>query len=788
MAVMPARNAPCPCGSGKKSKSCCAAHSHERAASLGNQSRGGAGTGVGNQANAATQLARSRALGGLGKIDEALAAAREALRLRPDWVDAHTLQGHLLSDLSRDQEAIAGYKEALRLAPDHQAALLGLADALVRQGNPEEAVAWFQQAVEQPPHYPEAHNNFGNALTTLGRQAEAVEQYERALALCPGYAAAAANLGVALHALGRNEEAISACLEAIRHDPTLSEPHGALGDIFSTLNLTDDAISAYREAIRLRPTFLEAWCNLGNAFLTVGRYGEAANAYETAIALEPGRGDLYANAARIYLALDREEDAFAAYTRALAAGDHLSPAAIESLFLVARTRCLWQDLESLSERYRGALREAIRGTGPVMCGPFHAIYLPLAPEEQRALVDRVGAHVVAPFLKLRPSLPPAPLRHPDQRLRVGYLSWDFRNHAVAHLMGHLFARHDRARLEAIAYSTGPNDHSEYRARIEAEAERFVDLQGLTPLQAAGRIRLDGVDILVDLSGHTGGMCLPALALRPAPIQVHFLGYPSTVGKDLVDYIFVDEVICPPGHESYFSESVYRLPDCYQINDRQPIGDTLPRAAYGLPEQGFIFCCFNQGYKLTPSILDAWLRLVAQVPESVLWLYRSNERMEENLRQEARVRAFPQERLVFGGALPKEQHLARLRHAGLVLDTPMYNAMTTASDALWAGAPVLSVLGESFPERVGASLLTAIGLPELIMPDLAAYEATAIRLATSPEELEALRLRLAANRLTYPLFDPDRFARKLEAAYEDLWARRLDTLTHASPSQPTGGGL
>ncbi|HXT34261.1 MAG TPA: hypothetical protein VN837_01680, partial [Chloroflexota bacterium] len=305
-----------------------------------------------------------------------------------------------------------------------------------------------------------------------------------------------------------------------------------------------------------------------------------------------------------------------------------------------------------------------------------------------------------------------------------------------------------------------------------EAEHFVDMRGWSPRQIAQRIHTDGVEVLVDLHGHTMGNSLPALALRPAPLQIHALGYPGTVGKDFVDYSLVDNVICPPEHEHYYSEQVYRLPDTYQINDRQPIAAWQPRASYTLPEEGFVFCCFNTPYKLDRSIFHAWLRILARVPGSVLWLYRANEHAERNMRAEASRQGYPQERIIFAGTLPKDQHLARFQHADLMLDTPVVNAMSTASDALWAGVPVLGILGDSFPRRAGASILTAIGLPELIMLDLGAYEDTAVRLATHPEEMAALKGKLAANRLTTPLFDTERFVRNLEIAYEELWARRL----------------
>ncbi|MGH2410891.1 MAG: hypothetical protein ACRDGS_11065, partial [Chloroflexota bacterium] len=260
--------------------------------------------------------------------------------------------------------------------------------------------------------------------------------------------------------------------------------------------------------------------------------------------------------------------------------------------------------------------------------------------------------------------------------------------------------------------------------------------------------------------------------------------PGTVGKELVDVSLLDPVICPPEHEGYYSERVSRLPDSYQLNDRQPIGPTLPRATYGLPDTGFVFCCFNAPYKITPEIFASWLRILERAPGSVLWLYGGKDAVVQNLRAEAVRLGYPPERLIFGPSLTKDRHLARLQHADLMLDTPIINAMTTASDALWAGVPVLSILGDSFPSRAGASILTAIGLPELIMPNLAAYEETAVRLATHPEEMAALKAKLAVNRLTYPLFDPSRFVQNLETAYEELWTRQVsepDACLQAMPA-------
>jgi predicted O-linked N-acetylglucosamine transferase (SPINDLY family) len=340
---------------------------------------------------------------------------------------------------------------------------------------------------------------------------------------------------------------------------------------------------------------------------------------------------------------------------------------------------------------------------------------------------------------------------------------------VGHLTRGLFAHHDRDRFEVAAYSYGPDDGSLYRRDVERRAERFCDLLSASHAEAARRIHADGVDVLVDLVGGAGNGRLEILALRPSSVQVHFVGYPATTGASFVDYFIADHVTVPPGAERFFEERVVRLPGSYQVNDReQPIAPDRPsRAACGLPEEGFVFSCFNASYKIGPEVFDVWTRVLRRVPGSVLWLLETSPECSANLRREAEARGVAASRLVFAPLRPKPEHLARHALAGLFLDTTTCNAHTTASDALWAGVPVLTAPGHTFASRVAASLLTAVGLPELVMPDLGAYEERAVRLATRPEELAALTARLARNRLQAPLFDTKRFVRGLEAAYETM---------------------
>jgi predicted O-linked N-acetylglucosamine transferase (SPINDLY family) len=361
---------------------------------------------------------------------------------------------------------------------------------------------------------------------------------------------------------------------------------------------------------------------------------------------------------------------------------------------------------------------------------------------------------------------------PRERLRVGYLSCDFRNNAVGHLTRGLFRAHDRARVEAFAYSYGPDDGSVYRRTVEADAEHFADVAALSHADAARRIHADGIDVLVDLVGGAGNGRPEILALRPAPVQVHFLGYPATVGAALVDYFVGDRVAIPDGAEGSFDEAVVRLPDAYQLNDdRQEIAGTAPtRAACGLPEDAFVFACFNASYKIEPDIFDDWMRVLARVPGSVLWLLETAPAMAANLRREAEARGVAPARLVFAAMAEKPRHLARHRLAQLFLDTPSCNAHTTASDALWAGLPVLTRPGETFASRVAASLLAAARLPELVVPDREAYVETAVRLATDPPVLAALTARLRSEPARLPLFDTPRTVRALERAYAAMWER------------------
>ena len=362
--------------------------------------------------------------------------------------------------------------------------------------------------------------------------------------------------------------------------------------------------------------------------------------------------------------------------------------------------------------------------------------------------------------------------HEETVRRIGYLSSDFRNHATSHLTQGLFGLHDRDEFEVFCYSFGSDDGSVYRKRIERDCDHFRDLRNRPYWAIAETIARDGIDILMDLNGYAAGRRPKIVALRPAPLQISLLGDPGTMGADFIDYLVADRIVVPPEMEAFYSEELVFMPHSYFVTDHeQPISERrFKRAECGLPEKGFVYCCFNSNYKIEPEIFDLWMRILKEVPESVLWLYESTPAAPENLREEAAARGVRGDRLVFAQTLPKPEHLARHRLADLFLDTLICNAHTTATDALWAGLSLITCPGQTFESRVAASLLTAIGLPELIMPDLETYEKTAVRLATNPEELQGIRDKLAKNRLTTPLFDTARWTRNWEKALKVMWER------------------
>jgi predicted O-linked N-acetylglucosamine transferase (SPINDLY family) len=668
---------------------------------------------------------------------QAVEAYRKALQLAPRDAAVHNNLGSALHDLKLFDEAETSYRTSLALEAQNPSALFNLGNLLSDAARHAEAVQCYRQALRFTPQDADIHNNLANALRESGQLEPALASYREALRLQPGYPAAARHAGWLLQELGRPSEAIAFYHEALRHNPNDDAAHFNLGNALRDAGNFTEAVRYFREAIRLNPNDAEMHNNLGNALRELGQLQGAIACYRQALIVDPALHHARAH-----------------------------------LLHQCQQACDWEGLDILAAEVRRLVREVPEAQIP----PFAFLAVPgVTAAEQRRCAENWVAGQYGKYVPIRERLNFSFKRAAKPKIRLGYLSADFHEHATAYLMAEVFELHDREHFEVIAYSYGPDDGSAMRARLTKAFDRFEDVRALTTENAARKIHADGIDILIDLKGYTAHTRSEILALRPAPVQVNYLGYPGTMGADFVDYLIGDAIATPSEQAAEYSEKLALMPYSYQSNDRhRPIPPKPGRVECGLPEQGFVFCGFNQTFKILPEMFDLWMRLLREVPGSVLWLLQSNELAAANLRQEAQARGVDGNRLIFAPRLPQAEHLARQQQADLLLDTLPYNAHTTASDALWTGVPVVTCMGETFAARVAASLLHAVDLPELITQTLDDYAALALKLAREPATLQGFKDKLIANRATAPLFDTERFTRDLEAQYQTMWKDYLDT--------------
>jgi protein O-GlcNAc transferase len=637
--------------------------------------------------------------------------------------------------------------------------MLSAAVGLHQQGRLADAEKLYRNILRARPRHFEARHLLGILRSQQGRPEEALDLIAAALEISPGHPDALYNRGNVFVELERYEEALASYDAALAAQPDNEEAHHNRGNVLSKLGLPDEALAAYDRALALKPAYTEALNNRGIALERLQRYDEALASYDRASALQPNRAEGLYNRGNLLKELKRFDESVASYlkARAITKNDPDAFGIVESALAI----CDWKHSGELFGEVRAGLM-----AGRAIVTPFTLVGYCDDP----ALHLQCAKNLIADRIRIRP----APLwngtRYRHDRIKIAYLSADFREHATAYLLAELIELHDRARFELIGISFGADDGSDIRRRMAQSFETFHDVRDWSDRDIAAKLRELEVDIAVDLKGHTQDSRPEILAYRPAPIQVGYLGYPGSIGADFLDYVLADETVAPFDHAPFYTEKIVQLPDCYQVNDRQrAVAATTPtRQEAGLPDSGFVFCCFNNNYKITQPVFETWMRLLAKVPGSVLWLLRDTPGAERNLRNEARARGIDPERLVFADRVRLEDHLARHRLADLFLDTLPYNAHTTASDALWAGLPVVTCQGNAFAGRVAASLLKAVGLPELVTHSLADYEAQALRLATDAAMLQRVRETLAANRLSHPLFDTDRFRRNVEAAYQRMW--------------------
>lgn len=697
-----------------------------------------------------------------GTTERGFQLLRRAVAYAPRSVEALNNLAVELARAGRVEEALGWFEKALALAPDrpgarpnYASALSDRGIALQAEGRTAEALASFDAAVATAPEHADAHYNRGNTLHLLGRFAEAVAAFECAISLRPGYLAALHNRGISLHALDRPGEALASydtALAAGSEDPALLVNRAAA---LLALGRMAEARACCEEALAMRPDDPDALFNLGNALRGSRRNEPALEAYDRALALRPEFPNARDNRGITLLELGRYPEAAEVFAGLIA--DHPAQPYVRGRLLHARLfTCDWRDTPALSRDVQDRIAAGERVEVPFMA---------LAHVADAALQRRCAEIYVADKLRISPG-PAEPSG--ETRIRLAYLSGDFRNHPLSFLMAGVFERHDRSRFEVLGVSFRPEDDSETGRRVHAAFDRVLDVSRLTDAEAVALLRAERIDVAADLMGHTGDSRTPILAQRIAPVQVAYLGYPGTTAVAAIDWVIADAVVAPPGSEAFYSERIIRLPGCFQANDEERRADPTPtRAEAGLPESGFVFGMFSNTYKILPDLFAIWMRLLAATPGSVLWILASHPDARENLRVAATGHGVDPDRIVFAGRVAYRAHLARLALADLALDTFPFNGGTTTSDALWAGVPMVTCTGEAFASRMGASLLAALGVPDLAVSNLEAYETTALRMAHDPAFRGSKCAVLREARRRSSLFDTEAFTRRLERAYETL---------------------
>jgi len=689
---------------------------------------------------------------------------KQAIRLQPNNPHALRLLGVISAQQQHYPEALNYLNASLKFLPKNPLTLSNLGNIFLELKEYNKALDAYDKSIKIDPTYAEAWSNKGNVLSELERYDEAITQYDKALILRPDYAEAWSNKGNVLSELERYDEAITQYDKALILRPDYAEAWANKGKAFTKLKRYEEALSAHEKAVALKPDYAEAWSNMGLTLFELKLYEEALSSHEKAVALKPDSYQLWINKGVTSYELKHYDEVIADYDKALGLKSNIDW--FYSHLVHAKMKIC-----SLSG-YAGYQQNIIN---KVLANEKITIPFSALPLTDNAFFHKKSSEIYAqdkyPF---NPALGVITRRYKKEKIRIGYFSADFRNHPVAFLTSELFEIHDRDRFEVFAFSLHKApDGDEMSYRLRKGFDRFVDVQNMSDLEIAELARELEIDIAIDLSGLTQYSRTGIFSYRAAPIQVNWLGYPGTIGAQFIDYIVADRTIIPKSSQQFYIEKIVYLPDTYMVDDSKRVASSriFTREECGLPENAFIFCCFNSEFKFNPQLLDSWTRILLEVDKSVLWISENNKYFRVNITAEFETRGIDPSRIIFAKRVElMADHLARYALADLFLDTHPYNAHTTAVDSLKAGVPVLTLIGESFASRVAASLLRSIGLPELITTTWAEYEALAIDLATHSGRLGAIRGSLKKNRFTTALFNTPLFAKNLESAYIKMYER------------------
>ena len=703
----------------------------------------------------------------LGEKTAAISALEQARLRCMDSAEGQNSIGLHLLELGALESAEACLQRAIKLAPNYAYAHSNLGKLYRKRKSPAVALKHVQHALQLTPNEPLLHVNLAGIYLDLKQTEQAKQAALNAIELSPAQPQAWINLSAALLKQHRSDEAENAACKALGLTDQVPEAWEALGLAMVSQRRLKDAETAFKKSVALNPHSADTWVGLGAMHGLQSHHVQAEAAYRKALELDPGKVEAWVQLGLSLKELKQIDEALNCLRKAYAEEPEIECLLSWKLMTQAAV-CDWADWQTESQALATGVQQ-----GSALTDPLNLIAFLDDPQLQRVAAEGFVQREhpgQAGFVACEPQA--------QARIRIGYFSADFRDHPVGQLLVELLERHDRSRFEVLGFSLGPESISPLGQRIVKAFDRFIDVSQMSDPELTAYAREQQLDIAINLGGYTAGNRNNVFAHRVAPVQVNYLGYPGTMGAEYMDYLITDSVVCPPGSEAWYTERLARLPHCFMPHDsRQAISEQMPsRREFDLPEQGFVFCCFNNHHKISPEVFDIWMRLLKQVEGSVLWLSDGPDLMKDNLRREACSRGVEAGRLVFARRVEQmADHLARYRLADLFVDTLPYNAQTTACDALWAGVPVLTRTGLSFSSRVAASLLHAIGLPELVTDSPEAYETLALGLAREPTRLQAIRAKLAEQKLTCPLFDTNTLVRDVEKIYTAMYKRVIDGL-------------
>ncbi|MDC1047104.1 tetratricopeptide repeat protein [Alphaproteobacteria bacterium] len=706
------------------------------------------------------------ALKSLGNIKQSIIAFKKVTELNPEYADGHNNLGVIFQEQGYLVDSIKSFKKALFLNPNYSQAYNNLGIVYRQMDQLQKAADNIRKAISLNPNYAEAYNNLATTLKDQGKTNEAIKFFKKALSLKPNYAEAYYNMGNVYQQMNEFKIATKLYMNAIHSNPNYAEAYNNLATTLKDQGKTNEAIKFFKKALSLKPNYAEAYYNMGKIQKEKNKYEEAINFYNKALFLKSDYVDAYYNIAIIFQEQGKLEEAINYFNKALLIKPNYEKAQAQKLYQKAKI-CDWDNIKE-DKKIINKLGKSNNA---------------IPPFTMLSLEDNPDNHLLRSKLYAKKNLnqKKIPLKKDayffeNKRLRIGYFSADFQNHATMYLMADIFEKYNREEFKVYVYSFGKSlDSDVIRQKLKNSVDVFRDVIDLDEKNIALLSRQDKIDIAIDLKGYTRDSRPKIFAYRAAPIQINFLGYPGTIGADFMDYIIADTVIIPDNKRNSYSEKKIYLPFTYQPNSYSvsAVRKNFSKSEMKLPEKGFVFCCFNNSYKISLNEFNIWMRLLKRVEGSVLWLMGSNKWAENNLCKKAEKLGVKSNRLIFANKLPYSDHLARCKLGDLFLDTFNINAHTTASDVLCAGMPLITKIGEGFAARVASSILNALGLPELITKSEEEYEALIFELATSSEKLLKIKKKLSENILTNPLFNSEMFIKYLEDGYKQVYQNYLD---------------